>query len=138
MKNLFLAMVSFVFCTSAFAYDGLPKDQVAAFFRDSAAGKQSAAIDNLYASNPVITQTTQQITLLKQQVASLPTRYGNLIGNETLYYEELSPSLIRIVQLAKHESHPVVWEFYFYKPKDALVVSQSTFGVQFQFTGSKK
>jgi hypothetical protein len=124
--------------SASYAYEGPPTAQVEMFFAEMSKGKINESIDNLYGNNPAIQQKVQALTLLKQQVASITTLFGNMIGNETLSYEELSPSIIRIVQAAKHEVHPIIWEFYFYKPKDKWIVSQAMFVDQFQLVGTKK
>jgi hypothetical protein len=62
--------------------------------------------------------------LLKQQVGVINQPYGKLLGTENLHTEQLSQSLFRIVELAKHEHHPVIWEFYFCKSKENWIISQ--------------
>ncbi len=63
-------------------------------------------------------QKTQQLTLLKQQLGTVATLYGTFIGSENIPIEALSSLLVRIVQVAKHEFHPILWALYFYKPRD--------------------
>ena len=138
MKSLIAMIVILTISSVAFAYEGTPEDQIALFFKDIAAGKFTEAIDNLYSSNPAMSQKQQQLTLLKQQIGTVTTLYGTFIGSENIHYEKLSPSLIRIVQVAKHEVHPVLWEFYFYKPRDNWIISQGLFVDQFQVAGTKK
>ncbi|WOT03960.1 hypothetical protein [Shewanella youngdeokensis] len=138
MKNLITGIALCCLSFSSTAYEGSPKSQVAAYFSDLVAGKYSTAIDSLYSSNPLMASKAQQLTLLKQQVSSVPALYGKLHGYETLSHEELSPSLVRIVTIAKHQNHPVNWEFYFYKINSTWVVSHGTFGDQFQYIGKKK
>lgn len=138
MKKLIFGIILLFSTSGVFAYEGSPKDQVALFFKDIAAGKTSEAIDNLYSSNPAMSQKQQELTVLKQQMGTVNSLYGRFIGSEIVHYEELSPSLIRIVQVAKHELHPILWEFYFYKPNDKWIISQGLFVDQFQIIGSKK
>lgn len=138
MKSLILSLLLMSFSSISLAYDGAPTKQVEMFFKDQSNRKVSESIDNLYSNNPAMQQKVQALTFLKQQLASVSVLYGNLIGNENISKEELSPSLVRIVQVAKYDIHPVVWEFYFYKPKDKWIVSQAMFVDQFQVVGSKK
>ena len=120
------------------AYEGTPSNQVDMFFAELTAGKVNESIDNLYSSNPAMQQKIQALTMIKQQLASLTPLYGKMLGSEELSQEELTPSLIRIVQVAKHELHPVIWEFYFYKPQNKWIISQVMFVDQFQIVGAKK
>ena len=138
MKGLIIGLVLFISASGASAYEGHPKEQVAQFFKDLSSDKTTQAVDNLYSSNPVMSQKIQQLSLLKQQLGAVSTLYGKIIGTENVHYEELSPSLIRIVEIAKHELHPVAWEFYFYKPSKSWIISQGIFADQFQVLGKKK
>jgi len=133
--------ISFIFMTilasSVSAYDGLPKDQVDMFFKDFSTDINKS-IDNLYASNPAMQQKIQSLTVMKTQLTSAQTIFGKFLGYEPIRQEDISPSLVRITAIAKYELHPVSWEFYFYKPTGKWIVSQATFGDQFQYIGSKK
>lgn len=138
MTRLVSILLSFLVAATANAYDGLPKEQVSAFFKELASGKTASAVDNLYASNPLMSQKPQQLTMLKQQLGSVSALYGSFLGTENIHTEELSSSLVRIVEVEKHENHPIVWEFYFYKPKDKWIISQGMFLDQFTMVGAKK
>lgn len=133
IASAFLLLISI----NSFSYEGSPKIQVESFFSEMSRSTGSA-IDNLYASNPAMKQKQQALTLMKSQLNSLPTFFGKYIGHEVLLKEQLSPSLFRISAVAKYEMHPVIWEFYFYKPKSKWIVSNAVFGDQFQNIGPKK
>lgn len=138
MRKKIIALFIFAFPLFAFAYNGTPTQQVDSFFQELQKGDHSKAVDNLYASNLLIQKKSQALTVMKQQLGMLGPLYGSLIGSELIVEEQLSPSLIRIVKVAKHESHPVIWEFYFYRAKDKWIISQGMFGDQFQFVDAKK
>lgn len=138
MKHLLAILSVTILSSIAHAYEGTPSEQVEIFFAELSSGKVNESIDNLYASNPAMQQKIQALTVLKQQLSSVTPLYGAMLGNENISQEKLSPSLVRIVQVAKHELHPVVWEFYFYKPKDKWIISQAMFVDQFQVIGAKK
>jgi hypothetical protein len=138
MTKLVLIISAVFVSLSANAYEGSPSEQVAQFFIELKVGKSSEAIDNLYSSNPLMSQKPQQLTMFKQQIGAIAPLYGSLSGSENIHTEQLSPSLIRIVELAKHENHPVVWEFYFYKPEDEWIISHGVFNDQFELVGAKK
>ncbi|MCL1127765.1 hypothetical protein [Shewanella surugensis] len=136
-KSLF---ISLLFCVSfmSHAYYGDPKQQVSHFFTELGKGEISQAVDNLYASNPLAAQKSQELTLLKQQLGSIEPLYGKFLGSEDMHYEVISDSVVRVVRMAKYEQHPVTWEFYFYKPKKTWMISQALFVDQFQVVDLKK
>lgn len=132
MKKLILLFALSVIASVSQAYEGTPAKQVSLFFTEVAEGKISQAIDHLYVSNPIVMQRAQELTLLKQQLGNIEPLYGAFLGTEAVHFEQLSDSLVRIVQIVKYEQQPVTWEFYFYKPKQAWIVSQALFTDQFQ------
>ncbi|VEN72618.1 conserved exported hypothetical protein [Candidatus Desulfarcum epimagneticum] len=138
MARLATILIILLMASWAHAYDGEPKEQVAAFFKDYSAGKQAVAIDKLYSKNPLSGQRAEQLTLMKQRAGSVQALYGSFLGTENIHTEALSPSLVRIVELARHERHPVLWEFYFYKSKNQWFAAQVMFEDQFQVAGAKK
>ncbi|MDM3871078.1 hypothetical protein QSV34_06875 [Porticoccus sp. W117] len=138
MKNIILIISVLLFANNATGYEGNPTSQVDQFFSEISAGKADQAIDNLYSNNPTMQQKIQALTVLKQQINSLGAFYGNYLGFEKVSYEEISPSVVRMVTVAKYEVHPIVWEFYFYKPKNTWIISQAMFVDQFQVLGAKK
>jgi hypothetical protein len=101
-------------------------------------GKTNEAIDNLYSSNPAMGQKIQQLNVMKQQVAMVANLFGKAIGVEDYIVEQITPSITRVVKIMKYDVHPVVWEFYFYKPHDKWVASNSIFNDQFGSLNSKK
>ena len=98
-----------------------------------ASGDLQQCIDNLFESNPAMQQKLQMLVVLKQQLETISVVFGDFVGMEEVVEEEITPSITRIVAVAKYEQHPVVWEFWFYKPHDEWIVSQAVFSDQFQF-----
>lgn len=131
MKRLIVLSVMFLMSSTSFAYEGTPEMQIENFFIDLSTGKVNEAIDNLYSSNPLMNQKIQQLTLLKQQVGMISTLFGKHIGVEEYSNELVTPSIKKIVKVEKFENHPVVWEFFFYKPNDKWIISKGTFNDQF-------
>ena len=131
MRNFVLLLAIVLLGNNAFAYDGNPEDQVNQFFAELAKGRTHEAVENLYSSNPAMGQKMQQLTMLQQQVGMLTTLYGPFVGIELYTIEKVSDSIERLVVIQKYELHPVIWEFYYYKPKDKWIVSQGTFNDQF-------
>ena len=133
MKGLIIGLVLFISASGASAYEGHPKEQVAQFFKDLSSDKTTQAVDNLYSSNPVMSQKIQQLSLLKQQLGAVSTLYGKIIGTENVHYEELSPSLIRIVEIAKHELHPVAGGFIFISQVKVGLLARGYLQINFKF-----
>ncbi len=142
MKKIMLMLFVFVIVIGlpiiSFAYEGSPEEQVSAFFKDISAGKGNEAIDSLYKSNPAFGEKLQQLTMLKQQLSAVNALYGKSIAQENYVVEKPTPSVTRIVIVDKHEKHPIIWEFYFYKPLDKWMVSQGIFNDQFGLLNAKQ
>jgi hypothetical protein len=131
MKKLIIICILFLMSSTSLAYEGDPETQVENFFKDLSSGNVNEAIDSLYSSNPLMNQKIQELTLMKQQVAMISTLFGKHIGVEEYSNELLTPSITKIVKVEKFENHPVVWEFFFYKPHDKWIISKGTFNDQF-------
>lgn len=127
-----------VFSVNCWSYDGMPKEQINSFFDDYAKGEYNKAMTKLYVTNERLSEQSQLMSMMQQQMSSVTTLFGGYIGHENVQYEELSPSLVRVVEIAKHERHPIVWEFYFYKPKNKWIVAETTFKDSFKILGAKK
>ncbi|GAB5453193.1 MAG: hypothetical protein Hals2KO_35210 [Halioglobus sp.] len=134
----YFTLVFFILHASAYAYEGSPASQVDSFFSELSTGKTQSAIENLYASNPAMKQKAQDLAILTRQIGTVSAIYGALMASEKITEENISPSIVRIVMVAKHELHPVIWEFYFYRPKKEWIISQALFVDQFQVIGSRK
>ncbi|MCB9480858.1 MAG: hypothetical protein H6681_01745 [Desulfobacteraceae bacterium] len=131
-KIFFMFLVVFITASSGFSYEGTPKEQTELFFNELLSGKINNAVDNLYSSNTLMGQKIQQLEALKQQIAMLDKLYGKALGHEYYCVEKKTDSVVRIAAVFKYEFHPVVWEFYFYKPSKKWIISQGVFNDQFE------
>lgn len=136
LKVIVLLMT--LFSVSCWAYDGTPKEQVNSFFNDYSKGDYERATTELFERKKMSSSQKQMLITMQQQLSAASNAFGEYIGNENIYYDELSPSLIRVVEIAKYEHHVLVWEFYFYKPKDEWINSEVTFKDSFTILDSKK
>lgn len=134
----FIICLMAFFSTVCWSYDGMPSEQVERFFSDYSKHEYGKAIDQLFDKNPVMKEQMDKLSIVKQQMSTIEDLYGKYLGNENVHYEELSPSLTRIVQVAKHEFHPMIFEFYFYKPQEEWITSVSTFNDSFNYLNAKK
>ena len=55
---------------------------------------------------------------IKAQKSSILENYGKAIGTEFIKQEKIGDSIVKIIQISKHEKYALVWQFVFYKAKD--------------------
>jgi hypothetical protein len=81
----------------------------------------------LFKGSGLFESKPQEILTVKSQTKMAMGLYGTPIGLEKVREENFSPSLKRLVYIQKYETHPVAWEFYFYKAKDKWVINTLNF-----------
>ncbi len=91
------------------------------FFKKYKDGGTSPAIDYLFGTNKLFTDTTQ-IATLKGKLDALRQTIGKYIGHELIVQKTASPSLVFYSYLVKHENQPIRFTFMFYKPKSDWVL----------------
>lgn len=96
------------------------------------------AVDYFMSLNPKMKGNAEQSRHMKDQVANAVKLYGKPFAVELVSSEDLAPSLKRYVYITKHAYHPLVWEMFFYKPKDAWLPDQIMVVDQYQLIGAKK
>ena len=69
--------------------------------------------------------------MIKRQTESSLPIYGNILGVEKIREENVGTSILRLVYVLKLEKAPIVWEFYFYKPKADWFLGNIIFNDQF-------
>lgn|GEM_PF-2561468 len=140
MTRRVLATISLIALASVVYSAEAPAPQVVAnrFFEIFMKGGNVEAIDYFMAQKPVLKANAEQLQQMKTLLASAVRLYGEPIGVEEISIEEITPSLQRRLYLTKHASHPLVWEMYFYKPKDRWIPDQLLFVDQYQILGRKK
>jgi hypothetical protein len=128
---LLLALV----CQPALAAE--PRPTAEAFFATLQQGQIPAAYGKLLEGSNIPRDKGAGLSIRKQTETAIP-QFGKILGYEILREEKLGTSLVRLVYLLKSERHPTVWEFYFYKPKNAWFVSQVHFSDAFDALESKQ
>jgi len=91
------------------------------FFKKYKDDGTSPAIDYLFATNKLFTDTVQ-IGILKGKLDALRQSVGNYTGKEIIVQKSAAPSLIFYAYLVKHEKSPIRFTFMFYKPKNEWVL----------------
>ncbi len=94
------------------------------------AGSIGPAYDGLLADSNNSKLTPQVIAQFKQQSAGIPRLYGRLLGFERVSSQRLGDSIVQLLYVVKHELHPIVWEFSFYRVKDDWFVVKIRFNDQ--------
>jgi hypothetical protein len=133
MKKIFILFLVFglFMCSKCFSYEGTPREQTDQFFNDIMTGSVSESIDKLYSSNPTMADKPKELFDMKEQAALLTRFYGKPLGYEYVSVENKTDSVVKVTAVFKYEFHPVIWEFYFYKPLKKWMISHGFFNDQF-------
>jgi len=94
---------------------------VEAFFKKYKDDGTSQAIDYLFATNKLFSDTSQ-IAVLKVKLMKLRQSEGQYLGKELIAQKNAGASLTFFSYLIKFENQPVRFTFTFYKPKDEWVL----------------
>jgi len=134
MRNYaFLVLVPILSPIGAFAAEtSIPELKAQTFFSGVIKGNINKAYDELFQGSHLLTQKPDSVDVVKEQTAKLRPLYGEAIGFELMEEAKMGKSVVRLVYLLKLEHHPIIWEFYFYKPADHWVVANIKFNDQFQ------
>lgn len=99
----------------------------------AAAGDVAGAFDLLKPYWPLPEPEISQLVLQSvQQRSALAARYGKPVGYEYISWTAVGDSLVRFVYIEKFTNHPLVWQFFFYKPKDLWQVDSVSWSDQIQ------
>jgi hypothetical protein len=91
------------------------------FFKKYKEDGTSPAIDYLFATNKLFTDTVQ-IGVLKSKLDALRQSVGDYTGRELIIQKSTSPSLVFYSYLVKHDKSPIRFTFMFYKPHNEWVL----------------
>jgi hypothetical protein len=132
MKPLVSAIALFLLMLGSLHAGDQPRQQAEAFLDAVIKGNIDQGYDDLFKGSFIVQTKTQQIDYLKSQTkAGLPL-YGSLLGFDFVTEVPFGSSVKRLVYILKTENHPLVWDFYFYCPKDTWFLSTVTFNDQFK------
>ena len=84
----------------------------------------------LFGSSIPLTDPTA-VTSLKQQTAKALELYDPVLGHDLIVDEKFGESLHRLIYILKHETHPTMWNLYFYRPKTNWVMVRIIFNDKF-------
>lgn len=109
----------------------LPKDKTEAFLAAIQNGDISAGYDRLFTGSAIPNDKPQAIAVVKMQTQSGLSLYGKILGYEFIKEEKFGSSVVRLVYVLKSEKAPIIWEFYFYKPKESWFLANVIFKDEF-------
>jgi len=133
MKKLIWATIALLIVLSiGTASADEPSEMVKAFFKTVQDGNISDAYDNLFKGSPLPAMKPQALDLLKRQTSTYLPMYGTLLGVEPLRKETIGTAIMRIVYIMKLEKNAVVWEFFFYKPRDSWYLANINLNDEFR------
>ncbi len=115
-----------------FAEDGSPTTRAETLLTAVAKGQIDAGFDRFFEGSEIVKSKSQAVDLLKAQTKNALPLYGTVLSFEKVIDKNYGSSITRLVYIVKMERHPLVWEFYFYKPTDHWKVSNVFFNDQFQ------
>lgn len=129
MRMLFAFFL--IFPLSTFAADPTsPKDKVEAFLTSIQKGDISDGYDRLFIGSSIPQDKPQAITLIKTQTQSTLPLYGKMLGYDFVKEEKYGSSVVRLIYILKSEKGPIIWELFFYKPKDLWFLANVIFNDQ--------
>lgn len=100
-----------------------PEQLTATFFKTFEKEGSSVALDQLYATNPWMSRSTDGITKLKSQVEDLNEDFvGKYHGYEKITKKALGSSYMLLSYMVKYDRQPIRFIFHYYKPKDHWVL----------------
>ena len=123
-------LLLFLFSFSLNASTNNPTDAISEFFEHLIKGDISSAYDGLFLGSSIPTDKPQAVMLVKQQTKNGLALYGNMLGYELITKQKYGKSIIRFVYVLKTQKAPIVWEFYFYKPKEKWFLANVVFNDQ--------
>jgi hypothetical protein len=125
LKGLVLGLMVLGVCLGARSVRG-GKDtayraRLETFFGNVMAIKVETAYDTLF-DNSQINQKRAIVEGLKKQTSALLAALGSPLGYEFIKEQRYGESIVRVVYILKYDKGPVIWDFYFYKPKSEWIV----------------
>jgi hypothetical protein len=79
-------------------------------------GNTVKAFKQLFVDSKIPASKPQAVDMLIRQTNSGLPMYGKNLGFELISEDKFGSSVVKLVYLLKFERHPIVWEFFFYKP----------------------
>jgi hypothetical protein len=124
MKSFSLIVVivgPLFFCHRTFADS--PKKQAEAFFSSMQSGNVDRAFDDLLIGSPLASESSDKVSDLKAQTKTALMGYGTTEGWGLVSETTFGFSVMKLTYLQKMDSVALVWNLFFFLPKDKWYVS---------------
>jgi hypothetical protein len=120
LKTTFLCL-SLVAASFSFSQES-PEEMVEVFFSKYKDDGPTDALNYLYSKNDWVNENSDDVIILKNQMATLTEDYvGKYYGYELILEKKLSDSYILKSVLVKYDRQPLRFTFQFYKPNDKWI-----------------
>ena len=99
-----------------------PKLSAEAFLTSVQNSDIIGAYDRLFSGSPFPKDKPHDYAHLKSQTQTTMQRFGHVVGFDFIKEEEFGPSIVKLLYALRFEKQPIIWEFYFYMPKESWIV----------------
>ena len=120
MKYLFAFLLLLPLVAIA-AEPATPRQSAEAFLTSIQNGDITNGYERLFAGCPFPKDKPHEYAQLNSKTQATIQRFGHVVGFDFIKEEELGPSIVRLVYAQRFEKQPIIWEFYFYKPKETWI-----------------
>jgi hypothetical protein len=107
-----------------------PGQRAEQFLQTLSKGDVNKAVDELSAG-AAMAENKPVLDKVKGQIKNTLPPYGKSVGYEMALEKPYGTSVVRLVYILKLEKHPIIWNFYFYKPAKSWICAQFTFNDRF-------
>src|ERR1051325_1083190 len=116
-------VISFMFvCISTHAAETTPKQKSELFFQTVMKGKVDKAFEGLFEGSLFASSKSEELQRMKDDFKKHIESCAEL-GYEHVEQEELEKSVEKLVYVLKLESHTLIWDLSFYKPKEKWILA---------------
>jgi hypothetical protein len=131
MKLFLVLICGMILAPSLRADEPTPGQRAEQFLQTLQKGDVNKAVDDLSAGSAVMTEKKQMMDTVKAKIKATLPRYGKSAGYEVATEKPYGTSVVRLVYILKLEKHPLIWDFYFYRPNKSWICAQFTFNDRF-------
>jgi len=132
MKPIIPLLTAFLTISVAVAEDAPPRARADQFFGGLIRGDTDKAYAELFAGSLAM-EDPARLEQAKQQIAANLSKYGKPLGYDLIMEKAFGTSVVRLVYILKMEKHPIIWEFFFYRPRDNWFLAN--FDINDEFKG---
>jgi hypothetical protein len=103
-----------------------PKAKADSFFQSVMKGKTDKAFETLFEGSPFAGSKSEELQRMRDDFRKR-IESADVLGFENVQERAFGKSVLKLTYVLKLDTLPLVWEFYFYKPKDAWILARVGF-----------